>query len=178
MTICDHGSAWYAASVHNHLRRYAVRLALAAFIWLMWPAPAHAATSLPPATETALRSSDLIYVATRRRDGALSAISPIWFAYQDGKIFFTTSPESWKAKRIAKGSAVYIWVGSKNGPFIEGSAERVADPGLVDRMGEAYAKKYWIAWLGFFKPRSSRVSDGKTNAYLVTPTHAGNAPAQ
>ncbi len=34
----------------------------------------------------------------------------------------------------------------------------------------------WLAWLGLFKPRSSRVADGKTNAYLVTPTHAGAPP--
>jgi general stress protein 26 len=172
-------AACYAAFVRSEGwlfgRRYAVRVVLAAFVWLMWPAPAHAAT-LPPATEAALRSSDLIYVATRRRNGALSAIRPIWFAYSDGKIFFTTSPDSWKAKRFAHGSPVYVWVGSESGPFLEGTAERVTDPALVDRMGDAYAQKYWIAWLGFFKPRSGRVTDGKTNAYLVTPTHAGNAP--
>ena len=130
------------------------------------------AASLPPETETALRNSDLIYVATRRRNGALSTIRPIWFFYEDGKIFFTTAPDSWKAKRIAAGSPLYIWVGSEQGPFVEGRAEPVTDPALIDRMGESYAKKYWIAWLGLFRPRSSRVASGKTNAYLVTPTHA------
>ena len=40
---------------------------------------------------------------------------------------------------------------------MQGTAEPVTDPALVDRMGEAYAKKYWIAWLGLFKPRSARV---------------------
>ena len=152
-------------------RRHAVRVLLAALAWLLWPGPARAA-SLPPATEAALRTSDVIYVATRRRSGALSSIKPIWFVYDGEKIFFTTAPDTWKAKRIAAGSPVYIWVGSKDGPFVEGSAERITDAALVDRMGEAYAHKYWLAWLGFFKPRSDRVAEGKTNAYLVTPTHA------
>lgn len=152
-------------------RRHVLQVLLAGLAWLLWPAPARAA-SLPPGTEAALHASDLIYVATRRRSGALSSILPVWFFYDGGKIFFTTAPDSWKAKRIAAGSPLYIWVGSQDGPFVEGTAERVTDAALVDRMGEAYAQKYWIAWLGFFKPRSGRVTEGKTNAYLVTLTHA------
>jgi len=152
-------------------RRQVLKVLLAVGAWLLWPVPARAA-SLPPATEAALRNSDLIYVATRRRNGALSSIKPVWFYYDDGKIFFTTSPEGWKAKRIAAGSPLYIWVGKEGGPFVEGHAEEVTDPVLVDRMGDAYAHKYWLAWLGLFKPRSGRVSSGKTKAYLVTATHA------
>jgi len=152
-------------------RRLVVTAALAALAWGLWPAPAHAA-ALPPATEAALQRADLIYVATRRRNGALSAIKPIWFFYVDGKIFFSTSPTSWKAKRIAAGSPLYIWVGSQDGPFIEGRAAPVTDAAFIERMGDAYAQKYWIAWLGLFKPRASRVSEGKTNAYLVTLTQA------
>lgn len=152
-------------------RGSALALIVAGLLWVGWPTPARADT-LPPATEAALRSADQIYVATRRRSGALSSIEPIWFAYTDGKIFFTTEPQSWKAKRIAEGSPLYIWIGSKEGPFVEGKAERVTDAALIDRMGELYKDKYWIAWLGFFRPRSGRVVSGKTNAYLVTPTHA------
>jgi hypothetical protein len=129
--------------------------------------PAHG--DLPAATEDALRSASEIYVATRRADGKPSTAKPIWFYYVgDGKLFFTTSPGSWKEKRIARGSPLYIWVGSKNGPFLLGEAKPATEPEFVDRMGQAYADKYWIAWLGLFKPRSSRVTEGKTVAYLVT----------
>lgn len=126
------------------------------------------AQNLPAATEAALKSSGLIYVATQRANGKPSERKPIWFMYDDGKIFFSTSPDSWKAKRIARGSPLYIWVGEENGPFLLGKAEAVTDAAFIDRMGEAYAKKYWIAWLGLFRPRSTRVTDGKTKAYLVT----------
>jgi hypothetical protein len=128
-----------------------------------------ARADLPASTEDALRTSSEIYVATRRGDGKPSSAKPIWFYYLgDGKLFFTTSPGSWKEKRIARGSPLYIWVGSKNGPYVLGEAKESTDPAFIDRMGRSYAEKYWIAWLGFFKPRSSRVTEGKTKAYLVT----------
>ncbi len=152
-------------------RREAIKAVAAVVAACCWPRLGRAAT-LPAATETALRDSELIYVATRRRNGALSSIKPIWFYFTDGKIFFSTAPQSWKAKRIAAGSPLYIWVGQEGGPFVEGHAEPVTDAALIDRMGAAYSEKYWIAWLGFFKPRASRVNDGKTKAYLVTLTQA------
>ena len=37
-------------------------------------------------------------------------------------------------------------------------------------MGQAYRDKYWIAWMGLFRPRSERVTSGKTVAYLVEVT--------
>lgn len=153
-------------------RRQLLHGMLASAGWLLWPRSLRA-MALPAATEEALQTSDLIYVATRRRNGALSTISPIWFMYVDGRIFFTTAPTSWKAKRIAAGSPLYIWVGAEDGPFLEGTATPVTDAAFIDRMGERYAEKYWIAWLGLFKPRSARVADGKTVAYLVTPTRVG-----
>jgi PPOX class probable F420-dependent enzyme len=125
------------------------------------------AASLSPATEGLLRSSSYIYVATQRKDGQQSTASPIWFMWDDGKIFFTTEPGSWKAKRIARGSPLTIHVGSSDGPKLIGKARQVTEPGLVDRMGKAYSDKYWIAWLGLFRPRSGRVTAGKTAAYLV-----------
>jgi hypothetical protein len=156
-------------------RRRTLHLVLLGIAWIFWPTPARA-VELPSTTESALRDSDLLYVATRRRNGALSEIKPIWFYYDGGKIFFSTSPTSWKAKRLDRGSPVYMWVGSESGPFLEGKAERVTDPAFIDRMGDLYAHKYWIAWLGLFKPRSSRVAAGKTAAYLVTITKAGGQP--
>jgi general stress protein 26 len=157
-------------------RRHVLKVIAAGVAWMVKPGWARA-SSLSPATEAALRSSDLIYVATRRQNGERSKASPIWFYYEEGKLFFTTSPDSWKAKRVARGSPLYIWVGSENGPFLTGQAEPVSDPALVDRMGAAYSKKYWIAWLGFFRPRSGRVTAGKTKAYLVTLREGDPPPA-
>jgi hypothetical protein len=36
-------------------------------------------------------------------------------------------------------------------------------------MGPVYDGKYWISWLGFFRPRAERVRDGKTVIVRVSP---------
>ena len=46
--------------------------------------------------------------------------------------------------------------------------DRALAGSVIEHMGEAYSDKYWIASLGFFRPRASRVSEGKTIAYKVT----------
>jgi hypothetical protein len=126
------------------------------------------AQRIPAATKEALATSKLIYVATQRKSGERSTIAPVWFVWENDAIWTTTSPTSWKAKRIGRGSPLYIWVGSESGPFVVGTAEKITDPAIVAHMGELYADKYWIAALGFFKPRPDRVSSGKTVAYKVT----------
>ncbi len=148
------------------VRGYAAVVLLSSMC-LFSPEPA-AAADLPLETQQLLRSSDYIYTATRRKNGERSSIKPVWFYYEDGdELFFSTSPDSWKAKRLATGSPLYVWVGEKDGPYLIGEAREVDDPALIDRMGEAYNEKYWIAWLGFFRPRSERVTSGKTKAYVV-----------
>ncbi len=115
-----------------------------------------------PSMLEALKSSEYIYVATRRADGTQSKVVPVWFTYEDDAIYFTTAPDSHKAKRIAQGSPLLVWVGSEQGPHFEARAELVKDPAIAARMGERYNQKYWIAWLGFFRPRADRVASGKT----------------
>ncbi len=149
------------------MARVYTAVVLVGLMWLFSPESA-AAAELPAETRELLRTSDYIYTATRRKSGERSSIKPVWFYYEDGdELFFTTSPDSWKAKRIATGSPLYIWVGEKDGPYLIGEAREVDDAALVDRMGEAYNEKYWIAWMGFFRPRSDRVTSGKTKAYVV-----------
>ena len=74
--------------------------------------------------QEALRESSLIYTATDRQDGSRSSVAPIWFWYDDesGYLYTTTSPTSWKAKRLAKGSPLHIWVGEDDGPYFIGEA--------------------------------------------------------
>lgn len=148
-------------------RRRALELMAVAGLAALLPRTRSARAAIPTATEQALTEAKLIYVATRRKDGTTSEAAPIWFNYEGGEVFFTTSPESWKVRRIDAGSPLFIWVGSADGPFVVGQAERLTDPEVVERMGRAYEEKYWIAWLGLFRPRPDRVAEGKTVAYRV-----------
>jgi len=133
-------------------------------------ATARSTSALPADVQSALRTQKEIYVATRRADGSRSTAAPIWF-WSDGRVlYFSTSPDSHKAKRIRKGSPVFFSLQGKDGPFFEGTAEIVTDLELVGRLGDEYSHKYWIAWMGLFRPRPGRVADGKTMVVRVTPT--------
>ena len=125
--------------------------------------------AFPPAVAESLRAAKQIYVATRRADGAESKVVPVWFMFDGDAVYFTTAPESHKARRIARGSPLLVWVGATDGPHFVGRAELVRDPALAARMAPNYDRKYWISWLGFFRPRAERVRAGKTVIVKVEP---------
>ena len=122
----------------------------------------------PNVTE-ALRTSKDIYVATKRKDGSLSKVAPVWFMFDGEAVYFTTAPGTHKARRIKRGSPLYVWVGKADGPHFVGRAELVNDPELAARMAPVYTQKYWIAWMGLFRPNPDRVRAGKTLIVKVSP---------
>ena len=130
---------------------------------------AGSAASFAPNVEEALKTSKNLYVATKRKDGTQSKKAPIWFMYDGTAIYFTTVPDSFKAKRIAKGSPVYVSVGAEDGPSFVGKGEVLRDPAVAEKMAPVYNQKYWIAWMGLVRPRPDRVRDGKTVIVRVTP---------
>ena len=134
------------------------------------PGMVRTAAALDNDTIAQLQTAKEIHVSTERKSGEWSNAAPVWFWYADDVIYLTASPSSYKAKRITSGrNAVRIAVGGKDGPTFTGKAEIFTDAAIVERMGEAYSNKYWLAWLGFARPRVSRVESGKTVAIRVTP---------
>ena len=131
------------------------------------------ASEFGPSVGTALGKAKEIHVATRRGDGTRSASAPVWFMYDGGAVYFSTSAGSHKARRLRTGGPVYISVGAKDGPSFEGYGTPVSDPELIDKMAAHYRKKYWIAWLGLFVPDKNRVAAGKTVIVKVTPVPEG-----
>ena len=134
---------------------------------------AAASAQFAPDVREALGSAKQLYVATKRADGSTSQLAPIWFMFDGEAVYFTTLPGSYKAKRISKGSPVLAWVGSSTGPHFVGKGEILRDPALAKKMAPVYDQKYWISWLGFFRPSPDRVRDGKTVIVRVTPLPAG-----
>jgi len=128
-----------------------------------------AVTGLPPDVAQQLSQAKEIYVATLRKDGQRSKAVPVWFAVMDGAIWFTTGPSSHKAKRIKRGSPMLMSLQGADGPFLKMKAEVVHDGELAERLGKIYSDKYWIAWLGFFRPSRARNESGKTILLRLTP---------
>ena len=112
----------------------------------------HGANAFNADAQARLQTAKDIYVATKRSNSEWSTSAPVWFMYDGEAIYLTASPASYKARRIKRGSPVRIWVGSKDGPSFIGQAQFMNDRAAVERMAEAYKQKYWIAWLGLFRP--------------------------
>jgi len=94
---------------------------------------AHAAASTRDLS--GFQDASYIYIATVRKDGNQSRAAQVWFIVTpDNKILIDTNSDSWKAKRIKRGSPVIVWLGSATGPAFIGNAEIVqeGDSGLDD----------------------------------------------
>ena len=125
---------------------------------------------LNPSVETFLKTQKLISVATKRANGDWSRPAPVWFAYEDERVYFITAPTSFKARRIRKGSPVLVWLDEKQEPAFSGETQIVTDPVILDRINAAYKKKYWMAWLTYWAmPLAGRIQAGNMVAVRVTP---------
>ena len=84
----------------------------------------------------ALSKAELIYIATVRKDGNQSKAAPVWFTTtaDNNAVLIQTGPETWKAKRIRRGSPALVWIGSANGPAFIGKAEILNDAAVVNKI--------------------------------------------
>jgi Flp pilus assembly secretin CpaC len=153
-----------AANLSHLIAAVAVLAAIAA------PAAiANAATS--PRDAKALAEATYIYIATVRKDGNQSKAAPVWFITTDDKeILIDTSPTSWKAKRIKRGSPAMIWIGTRTGPAFIGKAEIVTATKLQDQVIAEYPKRYLLARVGFFRPSRAKLDSGQIVVIRISPT--------
>lgn len=129
-----------------------------------------AASAASPRDVDALAKATYIYIATVRKDGNQSKAAPVWFiTTADNQVLIETSPTSWKAKRIKRGSAALIWIGSRSGPAFIGKAEIVQDKVVQDQVIEQYPKKYLLARIGFARPSRAKLDSGQIVVIRVDP---------
>jgi general stress protein 26 len=129
---------------------------------------AHAAA--PTRDLTAFQDASYIYIATVRKDGNQSQAARVWFIVTpDNKILIDTNSDSWKAKRIKRGSPVLIWLGSATGPAFIGKAEIIDDKAIQDSMIEKIPEKYFLARIGFFGPKRAKFDDGQVITIRISP---------
>ncbi len=152
--------------------RRALQVILAVGALVAWAGIAMAeqpAASFPQEVVARLQQAKEIYVATQRKDGTRSKVVPVWFGVVDNAIWFTTDPKSNKGRRLKHGSPMFVSMEGKDGPFIKTKPEIVNDPAVAERLGDLYSKRYWIAWLGFFRPSRAGVESGKVVLVRLTP---------
>jgi len=111
-----------------------------------------------------------IYIATVRKDGNQSRAVPVWFVTTDNnQILIDTNTDSWKAKRIRRGSPVIVWMGSLTGPAFIGKAEFVTDRQVQGQMIERIPRKYFLARIGLFGPKRANFDSGKIVTIRISP---------
>jgi hypothetical protein len=143
--------------------------AVMGIVVLAGTAMADPTTRFPPEFMSQLQHSKEIYVATLRKDGARSTVVPVWFGILDDAILFASLPDNHKAKRVKRGSPIFVSVQGKDGPFIKTKAEIVKDGAVAERLGQIYSRKYWIAWVGMFRPSRAKIETGKNVLIRLTP---------
>ncbi len=118
----------------------------------------------------ALAKAQLIYVATVRKDGNQSTAAPVWFTVTpEHLILINTGPNTWKSKRIRRGSPVIVWIDDEQGPAFIGKAEITNEPALLKQIIEDYPKKYLQARVGLHKPSQESFDKGDRVAMKITP---------
>jgi general stress protein 26 len=117
----------------------------------------------------ALSKAQLIYVATVRKDGNQSKAAPVWFTIGNA-ILIQTGPDTWKAKRIRRGSPAVVWIGSADGPAFIGKAEITNDAAVVNKILTDFRNKYWQNRVLGVGPSRSGFDSGERIAIRITPT--------
>ena len=124
---------------------------------------------MTPRDADALAKATYLYIATVRKDGNQSKAAPVWFIAGDKQVFIDTNSDSWKAKRVRRGSPFLVWIGSQTGPAFIGKAEIVQDAAQQDMMIREIPNKYFLAKVGLFGPTRTKFDSGKIVTIRISP---------
>ncbi len=101
-------------------------------------------------TEQVLREAELYWLATVRADGRPHVV-PLIGVWLDGAAYFVTGHDEQKAHNLAHSPLVSLTTGSNtwaqgHDVVLEGTAARVTDSDVLDRVAKAILDKYGEDW--------------------------------
>ncbi|MFF1354639.1 pyridoxamine 5'-phosphate oxidase family protein [Streptomyces sp. NPDC058297] len=93
-----------------------------------------------------LEAAEIFWVSTVRPDGRLH-VTPVIAAWHDGVLYFSTGPGEQKARNLAHDGHCALTTGRNSlteglDVVVEGKAEPVADPAVLEEVIAAYEAKY------------------------------------
>ena len=92
--------------------------------------------------DSQLAKSRNYWIGSTRPDGR-PHVTPVWGVWMDGAVYFSSDPNSRRARNIAANPEVVVHLESGDDVVIvEGKAELVTDDDLYDHVGKIYNKKY------------------------------------
>ncbi|MEV7794763.1 pyridoxamine 5'-phosphate oxidase family protein [Streptomyces sp. NPDC087512] len=129
--------------------------------------------------ERHLESAEIFWLSTVRPDGRLH-VTPVIAAWHDGALYFSTGPGEQKAKNLDHDGHCALTTGGNSltaglDLVIEGTAERITDPAVLDGMIAAYETKYGrhiTSPEGTFHGIGDEIREGNVAVFAVTPSTA------
>jgi len=123
-----------------------------------------------------LEAAEIFWVSTVRRDGRLH-VTPVIAAWHNGVLYFATGPGEQKAKNLGHDAHCALTTGRNSlteglDLVIEGKAERVADPAVLEEVIAAYEAKYGphiTSSEGTFHGIGDAFRKGDAMVFAVTP---------
>ncbi|MEU9097947.1 pyridoxamine 5'-phosphate oxidase family protein [Streptomyces sp. NPDC048361] len=110
------------------------------------PGAAQAAATEWAEARRRMEGAEIFWVSTVRPDGRVH-VTPVIAAWHDGVLYFSTGPGEQKAKNLAHDRHCALITGSNSlteglDLVIEGTAESVGDPEVIEQVIAAYETKY------------------------------------
>ncbi|MEW2164913.1 pyridoxamine 5'-phosphate oxidase family protein [Streptomyces sp. NPDC007084] len=126
-----------------------------------------------------LGAAEIFWLSTVRPDGRLH-VTPLIAAWHEGVLYFSTGPDEQKAKNLAHDPHCALTTGGNSlteglDLVIEGTAERVADPAVLEEVITAYEAKYGAhitSPQGTFHGIGDAVRKGDVLVFAVAPSTA------
>ena len=86
-----------------------------------------------------------MYITTYDATGVPGTV-PVWFVYEQGKVFISTGPGTLKAKKIRANPRVRLALGARDGPAFDGTARFTSDRATCDMAARGLSEKYQGYW--------------------------------
>jgi general stress protein 26 len=126
-----------------------------------------------------LKAAEIFWLSTVRPDGRLH-VTPVIAAWHDGALYFSTGPEEQKAKNISHDGHCALTTGGNSltqglDLIVEGRAEQVTDPALIEEVIAEYEAKYGphiTSPEGTFHGISDALRKGNVVVFAVAPATA------
>ncbi|MFC8127179.1 pyridoxamine 5'-phosphate oxidase family protein [Streptomyces sp. NPDC057302] len=127
-------------------------------------------------TQRRLEDAEVFWITTVRPDGRLH-VTPLIAAWHDGALYFSTGPGEQKAKNLAGDAHCVLTTGHNTlseglDIVIEGTAERVTDPGRQNEVIAAFEAQYGdhiTSAQGVFHGFGDSIRNGNDLLFAVEP---------
>jgi nitroimidazol reductase NimA-like FMN-containing flavoprotein (pyridoxamine 5'-phosphate oxidase superfamily) len=125
-------------------------------------------------TRAVLEAAQLFWISTVRADGR-PHLTPLVAVWLDDALHFCTGPDEQKAVNLRGNPQVVLLTGCNDWDtgldvVVEGEAVRVTDEAMLERLAEAWARKWDGRWRYEVRDGGFEHEDGRALVFEVEPT--------